>query len=301
MRVEYRAQGVGPLMLAEVRRVAASMVGRYNATVYTDVGNWRHGLDDLVQDVAALALLRDRQAEYLMRQCVTIDDFERLIRRQIKRVLARRRDRTVVDNLIDRSRPILRSAPFELRARHLQETFVVAGADRADRAATFVELKSAARLLRQIPRLREPRRDRAPQIYGTDELRTGLLLVASSLPVAFTVGELDRIFRLTLPDLLPGVLDLYSDTRIVGSQSSERVNNDGLLVDALTPQQQEILRWKLTGFDDGEIASRLGIPRRTANHRRLRVYAIVEDALEPVRQAVRLACLDRLFLDATDY
>ena len=141
IRAEFQTQGVGPLMLAEVRRVAASMVGRYNAAVYTDIGNWRHGLDDLVQDVVAVALLRDRQAEYLMRQCVTIDDLDRLLRFQTKRVLARRRNRTVVDNLLDRSRLVLQGPPFQTRTRHLQVTFTLEGSDRADRAATFVELR----------------------------------------------------------------------------------------------------------------------------------------------------------------
>ena len=181
-------------MLAEVRRVAASMVGRYNAAVYTDIGNWRHGLDDLVQDVVAVALLRDRQAEYLMRQCVTIDDLDRLLRFQTKRVLARRRNRTVVDNLLDRSRLVLQGPPFQTRTRHLQVTFTLEGSDRADCAATFVELRAAAHRLRGVPRVTERRRDRAPQVYGVNDLRIGLMLVADSLPVAFTVGELDEFF-----------------------------------------------------------------------------------------------------------
>jgi hypothetical protein len=248
IRVEFAQEGVGPLMLREVRRLAASMVGRYNAAVYTDIGNWRHGLDDLVQDVVAMSLLRDGQAAYLMRQCVTIDDFDRLMRRQIRRVLARRRNRTVVDNLLDRSRPILKSPPFELRTRHLQDTYTVAGADRADRAATFVELRSAARLMRQVPRLSESRRDRSPQVYGPEELRIGLLLIASTLQVAFTIGELDRIFRLTLPDLLPAVLDLHSYSRVIDEpqlgihEFQSHVHDDRLLFGGLSREQQLILR-----------------------------------------------------------
>ena len=106
IRREFEARGVGPLMLAEVRTIAYRLVPRYNA-VYTGVGNWRDGFDDLVQDVVCDSLLRDQQAQYLVATSAAIEDFRRLLVRQTRRCLARRRVRTIIDNLLDRARPIL--------------------------------------------------------------------------------------------------------------------------------------------------------------------------------------------------
>jgi hypothetical protein len=76
--------------------------------------------------------------------------------------------------------------------------------------------------------------------------------------------------------------------------ATDRVDSDRLLIDALTPQQSAILRWHLGGWNDGEIATRLGIPRRTANFRTQRVFSFLESTIESVSHEGRLACLDRV-------
>lgn len=207
LREEYLSQGVGPLFLGEVRASAHGIVGRYNAAVYSEVGNWRHGFEDLVQDVVADSLLRDRQAQYMLVVAVTIDDLRRLLGRQVRRRLARRRTRTVVDNILDRARPILAAPPFERRLRHQQVTFCLAASVVDDRAATFRELRAGAQALRSVPQRGAPGGERAPMVYSTADLRRALRRLATVLPVAFTVGELDRALRLALPHFLPGVLD----------------------------------------------------------------------------------------------
>ncbi|MEP4652382.1 MAG: hypothetical protein ABJ314_19560, partial [Ilumatobacter sp.] len=63
---EFESVGIGPIMLAEVREIAYFLVPRYNASVYSEIGNWRHGFDDLVQDVVTHWLLGDGQARYLL-------------------------------------------------------------------------------------------------------------------------------------------------------------------------------------------------------------------------------------------
>ena len=133
-----------------------------------------------------------------------------------------------------------------------------------------------------------------------NDLRIGLMLVADSLTVAFTTGELDRILRLTLPDLLPGALDLHSYPRIDDHGDGLRVRNDRLLARVLSNEQQRILLWKLAGLDDGQVGDRLGIPRRTATYRKSRVYAIVEETLGPLGYDDRVACVDRVCLDHFD-
>lgn len=63
---EFKTEGVGPLMLSEVRQVAYQVAPKYNAAIYSEIGNWRHGFDDLVQDVVSESLLAERQAKYLI-------------------------------------------------------------------------------------------------------------------------------------------------------------------------------------------------------------------------------------------
>ena len=291
---EYRERGTGPRMLAEVTRTSRLLAPRYVATVYSEIGNWRHGLDDLVQDVIANTLLRDGQAEYIVDQSLDIDEFRRLLAFHVKRVLARRRQRTVIDNLLARARPILNAAPFIVTARHLQPTYTLAGAKPDERAATFAELAQTACHTRQVPQVRERRQDRAPTVFTTPSLRRVLTITATSLPVAFTIGELDRILRLTLPNRLLGVLDPtdhgFPDTD--DERGSEW--SDTLLIDVLTAAEQLILRDKLAGRSDQYIATKLGWALRTATYRKTRVFRTLETVLGPLPHRQRLACLDRL-------
>ena len=74
-------------MLAEVEQIAYQLAPRYNAAVYSEIGNWRHGLDDLVQDVVAESLLADEQARYLVDTSRTIDEFR--CRLELCKLLAR--------------------------------------------------------------------------------------------------------------------------------------------------------------------------------------------------------------------
>ena len=294
---EYRERGIGPRMLAEVSRTCRFLAPRYVATVYSEIGNWRHGLDDLVQDVITNALLRDGQAEYIVDQSLDIDEFRRILAFQVKRVLARRRQRTVIDNLLARARPILNAAPFIVTARHLQPTYTLAGAKPDERAATFAELAQTARHTRQVPQVRERRHDRAPTVYTTSNLQRVLTITATTLPVAFTLGELDRILRLTSPNRLPGVLDPtdhgfpdFGDERRDGLDHFD----DSLLIDVLTVDEQGILRDKLAGRSDQYVAARLGWALRTTTYRKARVFRTLETVLGPLPHRQRLACLDRL-------
>ena len=148
---EFRRRGVGPLMMEEVREIAYRLVPKYNAAVYSEIGNWRHGFDDLVQDVVADSLLGEQQAAYLIETSKSIDEFRRLLTFQVKRRLARRRTRTVIDNLLRRARPILDEPPFRRSERHLQATYLLDGELREQRAATFRELQSASAAIRSIP------------------------------------------------------------------------------------------------------------------------------------------------------
>lgn len=300
---EFRSQGVGPLMLAKVEQIAYQLAPRYNAAVYSEIGNWRHGLDDLVQDVVAESLLADEQARYLVDTSRTIDDFRRLLTRQVRRRLARRRTRTVIDNLLDRARPMLEERPFRRETRHQYVTYAPWDEPREERAATFRELRLAADTIRSIRQVSTSGRDRAPVVYSTPDLHRVLVRIAESLPNAFTIGELDRILRLTLPHLLPGFLDLdrtlMTDRPLVdggadwSTMASAREAASSIR-HSLDEEQLLIVAAKLAGLPDAEIASRLDISRRTAAYRKAIVFAILAEQLDHLTDEARLECLDRL-------
>lgn len=298
IRHEFSTDGIGPLMLAEVRDLARQIAPRYNASVYSEIGNWRHGLDDLVQDVVADSLLRDQQAQYLVAASATIDDFRRLLARQVRRCLARRRVRTVIDNLLDRARPMLDGVPFVRGERHLYPTFTLAGALKEERAATFRELRSAAAAVRRLPQAGPSNRDRAPVVFTGPQLHAVLVRIAEVVPVAFTIGELDRVLRLTLPHLLPGVLD-PSDPH--EHHDGVRVVDDDLVASSvaellrrLTDEHLFAAASKLAGASDIEVATRLGVSRRTATNRKLAAFVVIEEVLFPLSPWERRASLDRL-------
>lgn len=92
------------------------------------------------------------------------------------------------------------------------------------------------------------------------------------LPNAFTIGELDRILRLTLPHLLPVVLDLdkylevdIDDANVPSDSSGVVVTQE--VVSRLDREQLFILASKLAGLPDIVIADQLDVSRRTAGNR----------------------------------
>lgn len=296
LREEFQRVGVGPLLLGEVRSTAYGLVARYNAAIYSEIGNWRHGFEDLVQDVVTDSLLRDHQAHYMLETAATIDDFRRLLARQVRRRLARRRTRTVVDNILGRARPLLAVAPFEGRLRHEQVTYCLAGSNVEGRAATFRELRTAAQALRSVPHGRRSNGERAPMVYTTPDLRLALSRLAEALPVAFTIGELDRALRLALPHFLPGVLD--PDERGDGHYDEvddARVSSCArALLERLDSPLRFVLAMKLAGSSDAEVGEVLGVSRRTATNRKAAAYAVTEELLHPLPHPERLLVLDHL-------
>ena len=108
LRTEYEREVIGLAILAEVRRACSFRPRRYPPTVYARSATWNDdAIDDLVQDVITHRLLGERQLAYLFDVGRTIDAWRALLDRQVRIALARRRVRTVVDNLLDRAKRLL--------------------------------------------------------------------------------------------------------------------------------------------------------------------------------------------------
>ena len=301
IEAEYRREVIGPLVLAEARRAAEAVTRRYDPAVYGRAGSWADALDDTVQQLVVDLLLADGQLDYMMSVSRDLKSFRRLMAVQVRRLLARTRTRTVVDNLLDRARPILGAPPFEQHPAGRQQTmYAVPGAD--PRRATPDEVWRAARIVALVPRVGVGRSERAPLVYTEQDLRSLLHAVANELNCRFSLSDLDTILKLVLTDFLPRLLESDEDVSTVTSESltpeeqavvSEAASS---IYEVLDAEQRVLLCEKLAGVSDGEMAALRGISRPTLASRKQVVFTVLERELRDLPQALQVAVFDRLGL-----
>ncbi len=297
LRAEHARERIGPLWLEAVKTVCQNLVRQYPPQIYSSAPTWRDGLEDLIQDVVASALIRDGQAEYILDVAVTVDDFRRLLRRQVRHVLARGRRRTVVDQLLNRSVRLLDSGPFEVVAEHPERAWAIEG-DREPRSA----FREAVAIVRSAGRVPQHGIERAPTIFTTRTL-SAILHSIAEIHSPLTRHELGNILEFGLTPFLPGVL--VTKDRPAGRSFpdpedelhvAESVAN---VVDALPDQQLQLLRSKLLGRSDADVAADLGVSRPTAAARKREMLAAVESAFGDLRPELRDAAMDRLSIRLT--
>jgi hypothetical protein len=303
LQSEFAEATVGPLILGEVERAVEIAIRRHDPVIYAGASDWSEARHDLVQDVVLTVLLEERQLDYLMQTATTLDDFRALLFRQIRRLLARRRQRTVIDNLLERIRVILGASPWQ-RVAGPVERYQASGVEKADRAATDEEIRLAAVRIAAIPRIRFNVSERAPIVYASSELETAVSVMAETLATPLGLGDVDRILRLVLTDWIPSFLEEGEET--LATQDEELTPEEMVVVQdivdrllvATTAEQQLILRRKLEGTADGAVADELGMSRPTLAARKDAVFEIVAGELEgldgDVQRAVTGALATRL-------
>jgi hypothetical protein len=112
LRAEYSDPKIviGELIYRRTQNVVRSLLSRRDPAVYARGLAGSDAAADVLQDFVIDVLIGEGQLDYVFTVALTIDDFDRLLRFQARRYLARTRVRTVVDNLIDRSLAVLRDA-----------------------------------------------------------------------------------------------------------------------------------------------------------------------------------------------
>ena len=291
---EFSAFTIGPLILSEVERAVDIATRRHDPLIYGGASSWSEARDDLVQDVVAKVLLAERQLDYMMQTAASLDDFRALTFRQVRRLLARRRQRTVIDNLLDRVRAVLGAPPYE-RLPGSPQRYQLQGADKTDRAPTEDEIRVTAIRIAAIPRIRFNVSERAPIVYAPGDLETVVSLMADSLRTPLSFGDLDRILRLVLTDWVPAFLEEVEETFTARDEelTPEEVvvvqDTIDRLLAATTAEQQLILRRKIEGTADGAVAAEIGVSRPTLAARKDAVFAILAAELEGLDNAVQRA------------
>ena len=293
LRSEYCAVGIGPMILAEITKVVGQVAGRYPAPVYGRAPAWgQQELDDLVQDVVVGRMLEEQQLYWVL-SAANLDGFRGRIGRQVKRTLARRRVRTVKDNLLDRSKQVLERPPFGSKMIGRRALYFLTGSDVKNRDPTDAELRDAAVSVWSVPRAAPAGGGRAPVVYSRESLSAVLRGVAESLPCHFSMRDLDTIFDRLLSPWIPSFT--FAETQSFDQRSEELTPEDYAIakdtarrvIVNLNDEQKLILRLKRAGVEDAEVARALGVSRPTAAKRKSLALGVLESHLLNLPGSVR--------------
>ncbi len=107
LRNEYLHVGIGDGIYGLVRELSSSLCRQYPIHVYNGGLAWSdETVDDLVQEVVLNHLLGEAQLDFIFDEATTVESVRRLLVRQIKRALSKRRPKTPIDRLLARVRKL---------------------------------------------------------------------------------------------------------------------------------------------------------------------------------------------------
>lgn len=283
LRTEFREVVIGPLWLAEVERATRRVAPKYPPASYTETGEWNAlALENLVQEVTLTQLLDGGQLAYILDTAIDLSSARALLAHIVRRTLARTRQRTIIDNLLDRAHEL---SPFPT-------SHGGAGADAA-------RLYDAATAVSRLPRIRIINSERAPAVFSSETLGEALRLVEETLGRPAVRGEFSRILELALTDYLPSRLVQIEggvDESDYALTPEEEVTVADTLarVLALAPQALSILALKIDDHSDTVVAHHLGISRPTAAKRFRQASASVGAAMATLDTRLQDEILSRL-------
>lgn len=302
---EYRSEVIGRLLLREVEEIVRSVVRGYDPLVYGRVWRWQDGVEDLVQEFCLDVLIGQGQLDYALVVAVDILHFRRLLARQLRHHLARRRQRTIVDNILERCKALVGQPPFRLVAPAPTWSYALEGKQVEPGTPSVEMLREAAVSLSGLPTIRSNSTVRAPVVYSTEVLVELMRRVAEALPHAVTVADLDRILSFQLTSWLPRFLehgdrgnllavvdDLDVEERAIVAEVSDAI------VSSCVGTARHVLQLKIAGASDREIGRRLGMSRPTVAKHKHRLLLRLERDLAPLSEKMRVAVLDRLGITA---
>lgn len=298
---EYRCVVMGPLLLREVRGIVRSVVRGYDPLVYGRVWRWEEGVEDLVQDFCVDVLIEQGQLDYALLVAADLQHFRRLLARQLRHHLARRRQRTIVDNILERCKTLASVAPFRLVTDPPAWSYTLEGRRVESGKSSASKLREVAASMSHAPTIRSNPTVRAPVVYSTDVLVELLQSAAKALPHAVTVADLDWILSFLLTCWLPRFLDqsegeatrpaaedLSAEERTIVAEVAESIAKDWSGI------ARDVLRLKVAGASDREVGRELGMSRPTVAKHKQNLFRRLERALAPLSEPMRVEVIDRL-------
>lgn len=299
LRREYEVETIGRQIWDLLLEITASVARRYPPDIYNRGEKWGKGpYEDLAQDVAVDLLLAENQIDYIFDIARRIEDVRRLLVRQVKRALYRRRTTTVVDRLLARTRRIASEPPFMIREVGNQRWITLADDPRPFHDLSAAELRAAVGVAHGVPRLvASQRAERASMVYTSLALRELLELVVSELG-GLSERDLARIFEDLLTAWLPSSLgdgegDEPSAAEAPGTVDdslavSELGDKIRMLTSSLDNVDATVLLGKAQGFSDAALARRLGRSRPwVADRKTVLLGRLTDDLLSDVDEDQR--------------
>lgn len=269
LRHEYDREVIGSAILVEIGRACSIRARKYPPTVYGRSHTWSEDeIDDLVQDVILERLLGERQIDYLFNVAGTLDAWRGLLDRQVRITLARRRVRTVVDNLLDRARKALRHDDSVNRSIVAKQTvFSLQTSEDAYRSLTDWQVKRMVEHVRAVPRQVPGREVRAPTVYSKRAFGVLIQTILRMAPGGITARDLGRILEQVLTDWVPAVLEL-NEASIGGIveepgeiESARRIARQ--MVSEWSAEQVTIVHGLVAGLTHVETARKISVSRPT--------------------------------------
>lgn len=301
LRAEHRAERLGRLWYAEVRSACASKARRYPPGPYARAADWDDAaIDDLAMD-AIERLLRKGQIEYICDVANGTGHARALLHRQIRFALLERRERTVVDNLLDRAIELLRGPGYrEEPGPPPSWAAAEAGRQTPAAAADTSEGRLLALRLRRLPRMPGTGAERASPVWSLSTLKRAVDDAVRTLG-AVTHDSLDAVLRDGLTSLAPS--ELVNDEAVIGrrdpaagpeEEAVARQSAEGALR-ALTAREAHVLACKLDGLSDADVAAEIGVSRSTVDAAKSAGAAKVWGALSGLGEAAQNEALVVLY------
>lgn len=274
---EAERQRLGVRWLAEIREACAQVSRRYDPSVYAVAErSWTAGeIDDLVQDVTVEQLLRQGQLDYVLDVAGSIDDVRRLLRQQVRRVLVRRRRRTVVDQLLARIGPLLGGDRFEVLPGLVPARYRPVGSELGADPPPGSALRAAAAAVRMLPTTGGGG-DRAPAVYRSEVLEQAVDVAFTTASASLAIDDFGTILREALTSWVPVVLEggeeLDQPSADPADLPFELEETVEALLQAIDEDDRTVLRAKLAGTADAALAEQLGVSRPTAAKRKAEAF-----------------------------
>ena len=269
---EASSQRIGNRWLDEVRTACTEVTRRFDPAVYAVAERtWSEGeIDELVQDVTVRQLLEQGQLDYIMDVSQSIDDVRRLLRFRVRRELARRRRRTVVDRLLSRMAHVLTGDAYEQVPGSAHTRYRPVDSDAGIDPPTEENLRRAVAAVRILPTV-QASGERASPVFQSDVLSQVAAHCFRATESSLSIDDFGRILRDALTCWLPEFLELGEERdwptgQVDSDFESEDVVNT--LLAQISEEDRLVLYAKLSGTSDSELASQLGVSRPIAARRK---------------------------------
>ena len=302
LRAENLACTIGDAIHDRIARLVEQQLRRRDPTIYARGSHdYRDALDDVVQDFILEILLNRGQLAYFLDTATTIDDFDALANRQIRRYLAQTRERTIVDNLIGRATAVLKDDELvTVSGAAGSPSFLLESVGATRSADREVALQLAAAVAKEsVPRVFSNPDDRLPKVYTDESLVTLLRVFLREAACEVHKTDLQRLFEVLLTPWLATVLGLdeAENPLLEALTPGEQVMVEETAVRITANWSEEdvlVFRYKLSNTRDDLLARRIGVSRPTAASRKQNLFDRLRDELEDVEPELRQPVIHHL-------